>query len=52
MAERLSFLTDTSKHLNTLNNRMQGKQQLVSHLNDPVDSFRRQKLQLFRHQLS
>ena len=30
---------------------MQGKQQLVSHLNDQVNSFR-QKLQLFRHQLS
>ena len=29
---------------------MQGKQQLVSHLNDQVNSFR-QKLQLFRHQL-
>ena len=30
---------------------MQGKQQLVSHLNDQVNSFR-QKLQLFCHQLS
>ena len=47
----LAFLTDISGHLNTLNKRMQGKQQLVSHLNDQVNSFR-QKLQLFRHQLS
>ena len=47
----LAFWTDISGHLNTLNKRMQGKQQLVSHLNDQVNSFR-QKLQLFRHQLS
>ena len=47
----LAFLTDISGHLNTLNKRMQGKQQLVSHLNDQVNSFR-QKLQLFRHQLN
>ena len=47
----LAFLTDISRHLNTLNKRMQGKQQLVCHLNDQVNSFR-QKLQLFRHQLS
>ena len=47
----LAFLTYTSGHVNTLNKRMQGKQQLVSHLNDQVNSFR-QKLQLFRHQLS
>ena len=47
----LAFLTDISGQLNMLNKRMQGKQQLVSHLNDQVNSFR-QKLQLFRHQLS
>ena len=47
----LAFLTDISGQLSTLNKRMQGKQQLVSHLNDQVNSFR-QKLQLFRHQLS
>ena len=47
----LAFLTDISRHLNTLNKRMQGKQQLVSHLNNQVNSFR-QKLQLFRHQIS
>ena len=46
----LAFLTDISGHLNTQNKRMQGKQQLVSHLNDQVNSFRK-KLQLFRHQL-
>ena len=46
----LAFLTNISGHLNTLNKRMQGKQQLVSHLNDQVNSFR-QKLQLFHHQL-
>ena len=47
----LAFLTDISGHLNTPNKRMQGKQQLVSHLNDQVNSLR-QKQQLFRHQLS
>ena len=47
----LAFLTDISEYLNTLNKRMQGKQQLVSHLNDQVNLFQ-QKLQLFRHQLS
>ena len=47
----LAFLTDISRQLNTLKRRMQGKQQLVSHLNDQVNSFR-QKLQLFRHQFS
>ena len=47
----LAFLTDISGHLNTLNKRMQRKQQLVSHLNDQVNSLR-QKLQLSRHQLS
>ena len=36
----LAFLTYISEHLNTLNKRMQKKQQLVSHLNDPVNSFR------------
>ena len=47
-----AFLTDISgERLNTLKKRLQGKQQLVSHLNDQVNSFR-QKLQLFRHQLS
>ena len=44
----LAFLTDISRQLNTLKNRMQGKQQLVTYLNDQVNSFR-QKLQLFRH---
>ena len=47
----LAFLTDISVQLKTLNKRMQGKQQLVSHLYAQVNSFR-QKLQLFRHQLS
>ena len=47
----LAFLTYIWGHLNTLNKLLQGKQQLVSHLNDQVHSFR-QKLQLFRHQLS
>ena len=46
----LAFLIDISGQLNTLKKRMQGKQQLVSHPNDQVNSFRR-KLQLFRHQL-
>ena len=47
----LAFLTDIWGHLNPLNKRMQGKQKLVSHLNDQVNLFR-QKLQLFRHQLN
>ena len=47
----LAFLTDISGQLNMLNKRMLGKQQLVTHLDDKVNSFR-QKLQLFRHQLS
>ena len=47
----LAFLTDISVYLNTLNKGMQGKQQLVSHLNDQMNSFQ-QKLQLFRHQFS
>ena len=46
----LAFLADISRQLNMLKKRMQGKQQLVSHLNDRVDLFR-QKLMLFRHQL-
>ena len=33
----LAFLTDISGQLNMLNKRMQGKQQLVSHLNDQVN---------------
>ena len=48
----LVFLADISGQLlNTLRKRMQGKQQLVSHLNDQMNSFRQQLL-LFRHQLS
>ena len=37
----LAFLTDISGQLNTLEKRMQGNQQLVSHLNDQVNLFRR-----------
>ena len=35
----LAFLTDILGHQNTLNKRMQGKQQLISHLSDQVNSF-------------
>ena len=47
----LAFLADISRQLNMLKKRIQGKQQLVSHLSDRVNSFW-QKLLLFRHQLN
>ena len=35
----LAFLTDLTGHLNSLNNRLQGRDQLVTHLYDHIKSF-------------